>query len=149
MSPIVFPGIKMPNYLYSEIGTSYTEDFGDPIKNLHKVLNRINDKERLVDFIWAGVYDGVAIGEEIFGKIVLKDDTEYQSLLAQEKDAAKAINYDEEYNDLLEKADKSKNKDYSKFEAYRENFIKDKAEAVINYKRNKAEELARQCGYIY
>jgi hypothetical protein len=144
---IVFPGITMPSYLYHALGRDYTEDNGDPINNLDKVLDRINNKERLVGFICAGVYDGVDIGEEIFEKIVLKDDQEYQGLLKQEKDANAAVNDIEEYNNLIGEAYESG--DYSKAEAYRENFLKDKAEAVINYKRKKAEELLRKYDYIY
>ncbi|MDR2735223.1 MAG: hypothetical protein LBB20_00005, partial [Puniceicoccales bacterium] len=135
MSSIVFPGITAPSYLHHIFGAIYTEDNGDPIKNLDKVLNRINDKERLVDFIWAGVYDGVAIGKEMFGKIVLKDDAKYQELLNDEKNTKAAVNDIEEYNNLIGKADESG--DYSKAEAYLENFLKAKTEAVIDYKRNK------------
>jgi hypothetical protein len=142
MTPIVFPHMTIPQYIHStSVGPNYTEGGGDPMRNVDKVLNKINDLEELKGFVVRGNFNGVNIGKEIFCKIALANDPKYKEL--KRKASKKGLAADKYYCDLIEEYDDPKK--IAEAYEYEQKVKYD----LVDYCKKKAEELLRKFGYIY
>jgi hypothetical protein len=155
LGAIIFPKISLPRFLFTSLGIFYTENNGDPIKNLDKVLNRIDSREGLVEFICNGIYDGVAVGEMLFEEIAVNDQ-KYRSLreACEGKDFAYPSSTSSDSDGTVNYTSPDAKTylaiiDENEADKFQQNTLEKRKNIFESYKKKKAEKLLKNYGYLY